>query len=84
MMNLLKNLCLIICAFQVAAEFSAVEDVVFIVRTKQELKSTDKVIKFKDIKSLETSGIDPKKPTTIQIHGYTEDHKSKHHLKLSE
>lgn len=84
MMNLLRNFCLIICAFQVTAEFSATRDVLFMIRTKQNPTGTDNILKFKDMKSLEASGFDPKKPTTVQIHGYTEDQKSPHHQKLSE
>ena len=83
-MNLITNLCLIIYIFQVAAEFSADKDVMFIIKTKQDQTIEENILKFKDIKSLEASGIDPKKPTAIIVHGYTEDHKSKHHLQLSE
>lgn len=65
------------------ATFSADKDVNFLLRVKNRPFNDEEIFKYDTRSAVSSSAFDPTKPTTFLIHGFWENRKTKHHLKLS-
>lgn len=63
--------------------FNATKDVRFLLRVRNRPFKDEEVFQYETLATIEDSAFDPSKPTTLLIHGFLEDRRAQHHLKLS-
>lgn len=63
--------------------FNPDSDVLFLLRIRDRPFIEEEIFTVQTADKVAGSAFDPKKPTTFVIHGYMEDRKVEHHLKLS-
>lgn len=70
------------CLF--SRSFYAEKDTLFILRTRGRSFSESDVLTFDGKEEVANTVFDPSKPTVFHVHGFLENQKVEHHIKLSQ